>query len=170
LSALPPGGERRLDGNALLAARRSELAKLRGAACGERLTAGVPAGGGEETYSAPARAVLAVSRDSLGVPGSRWPGSQARLGVPVAAATPWDQIAVGGDGASQVWEQMDREAAQGAGILPADPAVRRLAWLSETRALGPAAQAQGLAPPQERPGMHPTAVAGQGGEPTRPAV
>jgi hypothetical protein len=63
-------------------------------------------------------------------------------------------------------EQMDREAAQGAGIFQADPAVRRLSWLSDNRALGTAAQAQGLAPPKERPGMHPTAVAVQGGEHT----
>jgi transposase len=93
----PAGGEIRLDGNALLSAIRYEVAKLRCSACGEIFTAGVPAGVGGEKYSAQARAVLAVSRYSLGVPGYRLPGYQAMLGVPVPDATQWDQIEVVGD-------------------------------------------------------------------------
>ena len=89
----------RIDGNALLSAMRYEGAKLRGSACGEIFTARLPAGVGEETYRAQARAVLAVSRYSLGVPGYRLPGYQAMLGVPVPEATQWDQIEVVGDGA-----------------------------------------------------------------------
>jgi hypothetical protein len=80
LDGLPAGVEGRLDGQALLRAIRYELAKLRCSACGAMLTAGLPGGVGEETYSAQARAVLAVSRYDLGVPGYRWPGAQARLG------------------------------------------------------------------------------------------
>jgi hypothetical protein len=69
LDALPAGVEIRMDGQALLRAGRYELEKLRCAACGKMFTAGLPAGVGEETYSAQARAVLAVSRYYLGVPG-----------------------------------------------------------------------------------------------------
>jgi hypothetical protein len=62
LYALPAGVEIRLDGNALLSAMHYELEKRRCSACGAIFTAGLPAGVGEEKYSAQARAVLAVSR------------------------------------------------------------------------------------------------------------
>jgi hypothetical protein len=74
LDALPAGVEGRIDGNALLSARRSEVENLRGAACGAILTAGLPEDVGDEKYSARARAVLAVSRSLLGVPSSRLQG------------------------------------------------------------------------------------------------
>jgi rRNA maturation protein Nop10 len=77
LSALPAGVEIRIDGTALLRAMRYELAKLRCSACGEICTAGVPTSGGAEKYSAQARAVLAVSRYDLGIPGYRLQGYQA---------------------------------------------------------------------------------------------
>lgn len=69
LYALPAGVELRIDGNARLSAIRYELEKLRCSACGEIFRAGLPAGVGEEKYSAQARAVLAVSRYYLGLPG-----------------------------------------------------------------------------------------------------
>jgi hypothetical protein len=96
LSPLPAGGERRIDGNALRSARRYELAKRRCSAGGEVFTAELPAGVGAEKYSAQARAVLAVSRYSLGIPRYRLHGYQARLGVPVPDATQWEAIEVGG--------------------------------------------------------------------------
>jgi hypothetical protein len=97
LYALPAGVEVRIDGHALLSAMRYELEKLRCSACGAIFTAGLPAGVGEEKYSAQARAVLAVSRYDLGVPGYRLQGYQAMLGGPVPDATQWDQIEVVGD-------------------------------------------------------------------------
>jgi hypothetical protein len=97
LDQLPAGVERRMEGHALRSAMRYEVAKLRCSACGEICTAGLPAGVGGEKYSAQARAVLAVSRYYLGVPGYRLPGYQAMLGIPVPDATPWDQSEVGGD-------------------------------------------------------------------------
>jgi transposase len=166
LYALPPGVEIRIDGNALLSAMRYELEKLRCSACGEIFTAGLPAGVGEEKYSAQARAVLAVSRYYLGVPGYRLQGYQAMLGVPVADATQWDQIEVVGDCAYKVFEQMEREAAQGEVIFQDDTAVRILSLISENRDLVAAAQAQGLSTPKERTGMHTTALAVQVGEHT----
>ena len=92
LYGLPPGGERRIDGNALLSAIRYELEKLRCSACGQVFTAPLPAEAGEDKYSARARAVWAVGRYSLGLPCSRVEGYQGRLGVPVPDATQWDQI------------------------------------------------------------------------------
>jgi hypothetical protein len=124
LYPLPAGVEMRIAGHALLSAIRYEVAKLRCSACGAIFTAGVPTGVGGEQYSAQARAVLAVSRYDLGVPGYRLQGSQAMLGVPVPDATQWDQIEVVGDCAYKVFEQLEQAAAQGESMLHDDTAVR----------------------------------------------
>jgi len=163
---LPPGVEMRIDGHALLRAMRYELQKLRCSACGQIFTAGLPAGVGEEKYSAQARAVLAVSRYYLGVPGYRLQGYQAMLGVPVPDATQWDQIEQVGDCAYKVFAQMEHEAAQGELIFHDDTAVRILALMQANRALVAAAQAHGLSTPQDRTGMHTTALVVQVGEHT----
>src|SRR3989475_4802034 len=154
----------RLDGNALLSAMHYALEKLRCSACGEIFTARLPAGAGEEKYSAQARAVLAVSRYYLGVPGYRLQGYQAMLGVPVPDATQWDQIEAVGDCAYRVFEQMEHEAAQGELIFHDDTAVRILALIKENSAILSAAQAQGVSSPKERPGMHTTALVVKVGE------
>lgn len=65
-----------------------------------------------------------------------------------------------------MFEHLEREAAQGERILQDDTAVRLLALMQENRALLSAAQAQSLARPHERTGMHPTALAVQVGEHT----
>lgn len=166
LYALPAGVEIRIDGHALLSAMHYELEKLRCSACGAIFTAGLPAGVGEEKYSAQARAVLAVSRYYLGVPGYRLQGYQAMLGVPVPDATQWDQIEVVGDCAYKVFAQMEKEAAQGELIFHDDTAVRILSLIKENRALVAAAQAQGLSRTNERTGMHTTALVVQVGEHT----
>ena len=69
LDALPAGGARRMAGHALLRAVRYALETLRCSACGAIFPAGLPAGGGAEKDSPHARAGLAVSRYSRGVPG-----------------------------------------------------------------------------------------------------
>jgi transposase len=159
LYQLPAGVEIRLDGNALLSAMRYELEKLRCSACGEIFTAALPEGVSEEKYSVQARAVLAVSRYYLGVPGYRLEGYQAMLGVPVPDATQWDQIEVVGDCAYKVFEQMEREAAQGELIFQDDTSVRILSLMQENRELFDQATAQGWSTPKERTGMHTTALA-----------
>jgi hypothetical protein len=166
LYALPAGVEVRIDGHALLSAMHYELEKLRCSACGEIFTAGLPAGVGEEKYSAQARAALVVSRYYLGVPGYRLEGYQAMLGVPVPDATQWDEIERVGDCAYKVFEQMEREAAQGELIFQDDTAVRILSLIKENRELFAQAHAQGLSTPKERTGMHTTALAVQVGENT----
>jgi transposase len=166
LYQLPAGVEIRLDGNALLSAMHYALEKLRCSACGAIFTAGLPAGAGEEKYSAQARAVLAVSRYYLGIPGYRLQAYQAMLGVPVPDATQWDQIEAVGDCAYKVFEHMEREAAQGELIFHDDTAVRILALLKENSAILAAAQAQGVSTPTERTGMHTTALVVKVGEHT----
>lgn len=166
LYALPAGVEIRIDGHALLSAIHYELEKLRCSACGVIFTAGLPAGVGAEKYSAQARAVLAVSRYYLGVPGYRLQGYQAMLGVPVPDATQWDQIEVVGNCAYKVFAQMEREAAQGELIFHDDTAVRILSLIKENRDLLAAAHAQGLSTTNARTGMHTTALVVKVGEHT----
>jgi transposase len=69
-------------------------------------TAPLPAHAGEEKYTA--RAVLALSRYSLGVPFYRLEGFQALVGVPVADATQWEQAERVADCAYPVFEQLYR--------------------------------------------------------------
>jgi transposase len=166
LYALPPGVEIRIDGQALLSAIRYELAKLRCSACGQIFTAGLPEGAGATKYSPQARAVLAVGRYLLGLPLYRIAAYQAMLGVPVPDATQWDQIEVLGDCAYKVFAQMEHEAAQGELIFHDDTAVRILALIKENSAILAAAQAQGVASPKERTGMHTTALVVKVGEHT----
>ena len=156
----------RVDGQALRSAIRYAGAKLRGSACGQICTAGLPEGARETTDSPQARAVLAVGRSCLGWPWSRLEASQARLGVPVPEATQWEQIEAVGDGASKVLAPREHEAAQGALILHDDTAGRLLALRQENRALVAAAQAHGLSTPQDRTGMHTTALVVKVGEHT----
>ena len=164
LYALPPGVEIRIDGQALLSAIRYELAKLRCSACGQIFTAGLPEGAGATKYRPQARAVLAVGRYLLGLPLYRIEAYQAMLGVPVPDATQWDQIEALGDCAYKVFAQMEHEAAQGELIFHDDTAVRILALMQENRALVAAAQAHGLSTPQDRTGMHTTALVVKVGE------
>jgi hypothetical protein len=121
---------------------------------------------GEEKYSARARAVLAVSRYYLGLPGYRVQGYQAMVGVPVPDATQWDQIEQVGDCADKVFVQLEQVAAQGELIFHDDTAVRIVALMQENLARLSAAQAQGVPTPQERTGMHTTALVVQVGEHT----
>ena len=166
LYALPAGVEVRIDGQALLSAIRYELEKLRCSACGQIFTAGLPVRGGAEKYSARARAVLVVSRYYLGLPGYRVQAYQAMLGVPVPDATQWDQIEHVGNCAYRVFRQMEQVAAQGRLIFHDDTAVRILALMQENRDRLAAAQAQGLATPPDRLGMHTTALVVKVGEHT----
>ena len=166
LYPLPAGVEIRIDGNALLSALRYEVERLRCSACGEIFTAGVPAGVGTEKYSAQARAVLAVSRYYLGIPGYRLQGYQAMRGVPVPDAPQWDQIEGVGDCAYVGFAPREKEAAQGELICQDDTMVRILSLMKENLAMLSAARAQGLSAPKARTGMHTTALAGQVGEHT----
>ena len=164
LYALPPGVEIRIDGQALLRAIRYEVAKLRCSACGQIFTAGLPEGAGATKYSPQARAVLAVGRYLLGLPLYRIEAYQAMLGVPVPDATQWDQIEALGDCAYKVFAQMEHEAAQGELIFHDDTAVRILALMQENLTLLSAAPAHGVSTPQDRTGMHTTALVVKVGE------
>ena len=156
----PAGIEIRIDGNALLTAVRYELEKLGCSACGQVFTAPLPVEAGEEKYTARARAVLALSRYSLGLPFYRLEGFQALVGVPVADATQWDETERVADCAYPVFEQMKYLAAQSEVIYQDDTHSRILAVIKENRE----AAASGQAKP--RTGMYTTGLVVTAGERT----
>jgi transposase len=164
LYRLLPGVEMRLDGNALLAAVRYELEKLRCSACGQIFTASVPAKTGAEKYTARARAVLALARYYLGLPWHRLEGFQALVGVPVPDATQWDQAEVVGDCSYPIFLQLEKEAAQGEVLFQDDTPQRILTLIEENQQARARAQAQGKTKTEERTGMQTTALVVQVGE------
>jgi transposase len=166
LYQLPPGGEIRIDGNALLRAIRYELEKLRCSACGQIFTARLPDDAGEEQYRPRARAVLAVSRYFLGLPFYRSESYQALVGLPLPDATQWDQSEQVANCAYGVFAHLERFAAQGELIYQDDTSVRILSLINENLKIQAAAEARGLVQPTERTGMHTTALVVKVGERT----
>jgi transposase len=160
LYPLPAGVEVRIDGNALLTAVRYALERLRCSACGQVFTAPLPPQAGEEKYTARARAVLALSRYSLGVPFYRLAGFQALVGVPIADATQWDQAERVADCAYPVFEQLKYLAAQSEVIYQDDTPTRILALIKENRTAVEAGQAK------PRTGMYSTGLVASAGEQT----
>lgn len=158
LYAVPSGVEIRINGNALLSAIRYELEKLRCSACGMVFTAPLPAETGEEKYSPRARAVLAVSRYSLGLPFYRVESYQAMLGVPVPDATQWEQIERVADSGYVVFAHLEHLAAQGELIYQDDTSVRILSLIKENQEAQTLAAAQGYGRAAERTGMYTTAL------------
>jgi hypothetical protein len=138
----------RIDGNALLTAIRYEAERLRCSACTDVFTAPLPAGVGEEKYSARARVALALSRYFLGVPFYRLQQLQTMLGVPVADATQWDQAERVADAAWPVFEHLQYLAAQSALIYHDDTSVRVLSLMRENTSDSP----------PERVGMYTTGL------------
>jgi transposase len=162
LYRVPPGIERRLDGNGLLSAVRYEVEKLRCSAWGQICTAPVPVEAGGEKYSARARAVLALARYSLGVPWYRLESCQALVGVPVPDATQWEQVEQVGDCAHPLFKYLEKLAAQGEVSYQDDTPGRILALIAENQEA--AAQAQATGDASSRTGMYTTALSVQVGE------
>ena len=120
-------------------------------------TAPLPAEAGEEKYTVRARAVLVLSRYSLGVPFYRLAGFQALVGVPIADATQWDQAERVADCAYPVFEQLKYLAAQGEVIYHDDPSTRILAVIRANR------QAAESGPAASRTGMYTTGLVAEVG-------
>ena len=123
-------------------------------------------GVGKAKYSPRARAVLVVGPYYLGLPLYRIEGYQAMLGVPVPDATQWDQIEQVGDCGYMVFEQSGAGGRQGELIFQDDTSVRILSLIQENHEMGRRGAGPGLVTPQERTGMHTTALVVQVGEQT----
>jgi len=113
LYALEPASIVRVTGNAPLAAKIYELARLRCNLCGQVFTADVPEGIGEQKYDAASGAIIALLKYGAGLPFYRLESLQESLKVPLPASTQWEIAEQVGQKIDPVYRQLVREAAQG---------------------------------------------------------
>src|ERR1700682_359819 len=129
-----PGVRVRIVGQAPVQATVYELERLRCNLCQEVYAAPPPAGMGEDKRDETAASMVAVLKYGSGVPFYRLEGLQANLGIPLPRSTQWDMVAQAAKPLAPVYEELIRQAAQGAGLYNDDTAVRILALQRETAA------------------------------------
>jgi len=113
LYALEPGTIIRVTGNAPLAAKVYELARLRCNLCGQVFTADAPQGIGEQKYDAASGAIIALLKYGCGLPFYRLESLQQSLAIPLPASTQWDIVEQVAASVDPVYRQLVRDAAQG---------------------------------------------------------
>lgn len=118
-----PGVLIRLVGQAPIAATVYALEKLRCHLCGELFTADPPAGVGPEKYDATTGAMVALLKYGSGMPFHRLERLQADLQIPLPASTQWEIVADTAHRIRPAWEELIRQAAQGAVLYNDDTSV-----------------------------------------------
>jgi transposase len=121
----------RFRGQSPLTATIYECARLRCNLCGEIFTADPPADVGPDKYDPTAASVIAVLKYGSGVPFTRLASLQQRFGIPLSASTQWDIVR---DAATQMrpaFDELQRQAAQGAVLYNDDTSVPILALRRE---------------------------------------
>lgn len=118
----------RIRGMAPLAATRYELERLRCNLCGEVFTAAAPAGVGEQKYDETAPAMIALLKYACGLPFHRIEKLQRHLGIPLPAATQWELVAAAAAVLRVVFNELIRQAAQGAVVHNDDTTMKLLAF------------------------------------------
>jgi hypothetical protein len=113
LYSLEPTTVVRVTGNAPIAGKVYEMARLRCNLCGQVFTAQPPEGIGDEKYDAASGAVIALLKYGSGVPFYRLEALQESLGVPMPASTQWEIVEQVGQKIDPVYKQLVKEAAQG---------------------------------------------------------
>jgi transposase len=121
----------RFRGQSPITATIYERQRLRCNLCGEIYTADTPPDAGPEKYDPTAASVLAVLKYGSGMPFTRLARLQRRLGIPVPATTQWDIVR---DVAAQIhpaFDELQRQAAEGAVLYNDDTSVPILALRRE---------------------------------------
>jgi len=117
----------RIVGRAPLEATVFEMQRLRCNACGQIFTADAPAAAaGADKHDHTASAMLALLKYGAGTPFHRLERLQRQLGMPLPAATQWDLLAASALQLQPAWEQLIRQAAQGAVVHNDDTGMRIL--------------------------------------------
>jgi len=109
-----PGVLVRVKGQAPLSATVYELQKIRCNLCGEVYTAEPPEGVGPEKYDESAASMVALLKYGSGVPFHRLERLQDNLEIPLPASTQWEIVAETAQVLEPVYEELIRQAAQGA--------------------------------------------------------
>ena len=134
---LQPAKIVRVTGSAPLKATVYEMERLRCNLCGEIFTAKAPEGIGNEKYDAASGAMIALLKYGSGLPFNRLEQLQGALGVPLAASTQWEIVDDGADKILTAWQELVRQAAQGAVLYNDDTTARILSLIKENAAADP---------------------------------
>jgi transposase len=139
---------------------RWELEKLRCALCGQLFSATPPPEAGEEKYAANVAPMLAVMRYGYGMPMNRIAQLQQDCGVPLPTGTQWELMQEHARELVPLWEEFQRQAADGEVVYNDDTTARILSLEKEIRAAEKLA-AQGA--PKLRTGIFTTGLLAQRG-------
>lgn len=145
----------RIVGQPMLAALCWDCQRLRCNACGHVYTARAPQEAHGPKFDETAVSMLALCRYSVGLPHNRLERLQGSLETPVPSSTQWDVLQENAPTFQPVFDEMARQAAQGAIVHDDDTYVRILALMGKRRA---ELLKKGELPDPERTGLFTTAV------------
>ncbi len=132
----------RVTGVAPLQAQVYELERLRCGLCGTVFTADPPQGIGETKYDETAAAMIALLKYGCGLPFHRIARLEQALAIPLPPTTQWDVVQPAAGRLAPAFEELVRQAAEGA-VLHNDDTPMRILKLTEearTEALPPGAK------------------------------
>src|SRR5210317_1707473 len=119
----------RITGKAPIAAKVYQMQKLRCNLCGEIFIADTPAGIGEEKYDAASAAMIALLKYGSGLPFNRLQQLQGSCGIPLPASTQWEIVDQMAGQFCPVYQELNRQAAQGDVIYNDDTTMKILALM-----------------------------------------
>ena len=129
-----PGVLIRFVGQAPVRATIYELQKLRCKLCGQLFTAEPPAEAGARKYDATVGSLIGILKYGHGFPFHRFAQMQDHLGLPLAASTQWEIVALAAESYQPAYEELLRQAAQGELVMNDDTTAKILAWMGRRRA------------------------------------
>lgn len=145
----------RILGQAPLTPVCHDAEQLRCGACGECFTARPPDEALGEKHDETAASMIAVLRYGAGMPSHRLARLQRDLGAPLPASTQWDVVRGRVEILRPAYDELERQAAQGAVIHDDDSHNRILSVMGKRRAL---LLTKGELPDPERTGLFTTAI------------
>lgn len=117
----------RFHGQSPITATIYECERLRCNLCGEIFTADRPPDAGPDKYDPTAASTIAVLKYGSGVPFTRLASLQQRFGIPLPTSTQWDIVRDAATHLRPAFDELQRQAAQGAVLYNDDTSVPILA-------------------------------------------
>ena len=145
----------RIVGQAPLVATCWECERMRCGACGKLYTAHAPQEAQGEKYDETAASMIALLRYGGGMPFNRLDHLERDLGTPLPSSTQWDVVNQRVELVRPVYDELVRQAAQGAVLHNDDSYMRVLEYMGKRRA---ALLKKGLLSDPERTGLFTTAI------------
>jgi len=145
----------RIVGQPLLAGTCWDCQRLRCSSCGRVHTAKPPTEALGPKFDESAVAMLALCRYGLGLPHNRIAHMQQHMQLPIPTSTQWDVIAQNAPAFEPVFDELERQGAQGDTMHNDDTYARVLAFMGERRAK---LLRDGELPDPERVGLFTTAI------------